>query len=63
MELELSKAEIVGELLADGQISAEEAIVLLQETPKTIIYNIETSNEKEKAVPIFERMWTTTIAI
>ena len=63
MELELSKAEIVGELLADGQISAEEAIVLLQETPKTIIYNIETSNEKEKAVPIFEGMWTTTIAI
>tara|TARA_R100000742_G_C4273376_1_gene92907 strand:+ start:1036 stop:1227 length:192 start_codon:yes stop_codon:yes gene_type:complete len=61
MEKPLTKAEIVGELLADGQISAEEAIVLLQETPKTIIYNVEAPSQQETEVPVFGGMWSTTI--
>mgnify|MGYP003111989109 FL=1 len=40
----LTKEQIVGELLAEEQISAEEAITLL--TPTPISYNINISKEE-----------------
>tara|TARA_R110000751_G_scaffold44315_1_gene101488 strand:+ start:3133 stop:3324 length:192 start_codon:yes stop_codon:yes gene_type:complete len=62
MEEPLTKSEIVGELLADGQISADEAIILLQEAPQTIIYNIPTPEKDGASYPIFGNLWTTNIS-
>ena len=45
MEKPLTKAQIVGELLAEEQISAEEAITLL-EPAQTIIYNVQVPQEE-----------------
>ena len=38
----LTKEQIVGELLAEGQITAEEAVTLLTEKASTIINNYTT---------------------
>ena len=47
MSQKLTKAQIIGELLAEEQISAEEAITLLSEKPTTIIYNVSVPEKKE----------------
>ena len=38
----LTKEEIVGELLVEGQITAEEAVTLLTEKTSTVINNFTT---------------------
>lgn len=60
MEKPLTKAQIVGELLAEEQISAEEAITLL-EPAQTIIYNLQVPEEKVVGIPLYGNMWTTNI--
>jgi hypothetical protein len=60
MEKPLTKAQIVGELLAEEQISAEEAITLL-EPAQTIIYNVQVPQEEVVSIPPFGNMWTTNI--
>ena len=60
MEKPLTKAQIVGELLAEEQISAEEAITLL-EPAQTIIYNLQVPEEIVVGIPLYGNMWTTNI--
>ena len=59
MSQKLTKAQIIGELLAEEQISAEEAITLLSEKPTTIIYNVSVPENKE--MPLYVNMWSTNI--
>tara|TARA_R100001443_G_scaffold87530_1_gene94016 strand:- start:393 stop:584 length:192 start_codon:yes stop_codon:yes gene_type:complete len=59
-EKKLSKAQIVGELLAEEQISAEEAITLL-EPAQTIIYNVQIPEEELIGTVPLGNMWTTNI--
>tara|TARA_R110002126_G_scaffold264790_1_gene407999 strand:- start:1015 stop:1203 length:189 start_codon:yes stop_codon:yes gene_type:complete len=59
MSQKLTKAQIIGELLAEEQISAEEAITLLSEKPTTIIYNVNVPENKE--MPLYGNMWSTNI--
>tara|TARA_R100000541_G_scaffold57767_1_gene68175 strand:- start:87 stop:275 length:189 start_codon:yes stop_codon:yes gene_type:complete len=56
MTEKLTKAQIVGELLAEEQISAEEAITLLSEKPSTVVYNIVAPTKTE--IPLYGNMWT-----
>ena len=55
MSQKLSKAQIVGELLAEEQISPEEAITLLSEKPATVIYNVQLPERND--MPLFGNMW------
>jgi len=57
MTEKLTKAQIVGELLAEEQITAEEAITLLSEKPTTVVYNILAPNQPE--MPLYGNMWST----
>lgn len=56
MSDKLTKAQIIGELLSEEQITAEEAITLLSEKPTTIIYNVHLP-EKEQEEMLFGNMW------
>tara|TARA_B100000497_G_scaffold123709_1_gene156870 strand:- start:4503 stop:4688 length:186 start_codon:yes stop_codon:yes gene_type:complete len=56
----LTKAQIVGELLAEEQITAEEAITLL-EPAKTIIYNVHVPEQEVHTPMPYGNMWTTNI--
>tara|TARA_R110001592_G_scaffold34089_4_gene117451 strand:+ start:3071 stop:3259 length:189 start_codon:yes stop_codon:yes gene_type:complete len=60
MEKPLTKTEIIGELLAESQISAEEAITLLQPEPQTVIYNIQVPSEEVVSYPGYGS-WSTNI--
>jgi len=59
MRQKLTKAQIIGELLAEEQISAEEAITLLSNKPTTVIYNVTVPDKKE--IPLYGNMWSTNI--
>jgi|TARA_R110001592_G_scaffold24542_7_gene94509 hypothetical protein len=56
MTEKLTKAQIVGELLAEEQITAEEAITLLSEKPTTVVYNIVAPSKQD--IPLYGNMWT-----
>tara|TARA_R110002126_G_scaffold252118_1_gene395295 strand:- start:23 stop:214 length:192 start_codon:yes stop_codon:yes gene_type:complete len=56
MSNKLTKAQIIGELLAEEQITTEEAITLLSSEPTTVIYNVQLP-EKEQEEMLFGNMW------
>ena len=56
MSNKLTKAQIIGELLSEEQITANEAITLLSTGPTTVIYNVQLS-EKDQEEIIFGNMW------
>lgn len=60
MAEKLTKAQIVGELLAEEQITAEEAITLL-EPAQTIIYNVQIPEQELIGTMPIGNMWTTNI--
>jgi len=55
MSNKLTKAQIIGELLTEEQITTEEAITLLSSEPTTIIYNIQLPENEEQ--PLYGNMW------
>ncbi len=59
MSDKLTKAQLIGELLSEEQITAEEAITLLSEKPTTIIYNVHLpeKEQKEQEEMLFGNMW------
>ena len=56
MSQKLSKAQIIGELLAEEQITPEEAITLLSEKPTTVVYNVQLP-EREDIDTLYGNMW------
>ena len=59
MAEKLTKAQIVGELLAEEQITADEAITLLE--PAQTIIHVQVPQEEVQTVMPFGNMWTTNI--
>ena len=55
MSQKLTKAQIIGELLAEEQISPEEAITLLSEKPITVVYNVHLPEREETS--LYGNMW------
>jgi len=55
MSQKLTKAQIIGELLAEEQISPEEAITLLSEKPITVVYNVQLPEREETS--LYGNMW------
>jgi hypothetical protein len=59
MSNKLTKAQLIGELLSEEQITAEEAITLLSSEPTTVIYNVHLpeKEQKEHEEMLFGNMW------
>lgn len=59
MSNKLTKAQLIGELLSEEQITAEEAITLLSSEPTTVIYNVHPpeKDSKEQEELIFGNIW------
>jgi hypothetical protein len=60
MSNKLTKAQLIGELLSDEQITAEEAITLLSSEPTTVIYNVHLPEKEQKEQMeemLFGNMW------
>jgi hypothetical protein len=59
MSNKLTKAQLIGELLSEEQITAEEAITLLSSEPTTVIYNVHLpeKEQKEQEEMLFGNMW------
>ena len=61
MSQKLSKAQIIGELLAEEQISPQEAITLLSEKPTTVVYNVHIPDKED--IPLYGNMWAANTTI